>query len=71
MKQPQPETRPSATELVTMFRQICTLQDTATIARRRLSPKSEAVYERVFNTCVVSAWEGLSQIKQLSFASGA
>ena len=68
MKQPQPETRPAAGELMTMFRQICVLQDTTAIARRRLSLKSEAVYGRVFNSYVVPAWEGLSQLKPFSFA---
>ena len=70
MKQPQPETRPAAAELVTMFRQVCAQQDCAALARRRLSSRSEPVYERVFNTYVVPAWEGLSQLKQFSFTSG-
>ena len=67
MKQPQPETRPAAPELVTMFRQICAQQDLNGLTRRRLNLKAEPVYERVFNTYVVPALEGLTQLTPYAF----
>ena len=66
MKQPQPETRPAAPELVSMFRQIHAQQHTG-LSRRRLHLKAEPVYERMFNTYVVPALEGLTQLTPYAF----
>ncbi|TFK85935.1 kinase-like protein [Polyporus arcularius HHB13444] len=64
MKQVEPKARPSASELVRRFGQICDRQQPSS-HRWRLGPRSEPAYERIFNDTVAVAWEGLSQLKRL------
>ncbi|KAI0351977.1 hypothetical protein OH77DRAFT_827900 [Trametes cingulata] len=64
MKQRQPDLRPSAPELLKMFRQMrAKMQDTS--LRWRLVLRSEQPYERLLNDTVAVAREGLSNLKRM------
>ncbi|KAI0700985.1 kinase-like domain-containing protein [Cerioporus squamosus] len=64
MKQRDPAARPSASDLVSQFKDIRNRQSPSSY-RWRLGSKSEPAYERMFNDTVAVAWEGLSQLRRL------
>ncbi|EIW54112.1 uncharacterized protein TRAVEDRAFT_132053 [Trametes versicolor FP-101664 SS1] len=63
MKQRQPELRPSAGELVSMFQQLCRLENPSK-TRWRLSPRAESGPERMINDTIAAARDGLSNLKR-------
>lgn len=63
MKQRQPELRPPASELITMFQQLCKLENPSK-SRWRLSPRSESAPERMVNDTIAAARDGLSNLRR-------
>ncbi|OSC97554.1 kinase-like protein [Trametes coccinea BRFM310] len=63
MKQRQPASRPTASQLVTMFQETRKTLDAAEF-RWRLAPKSEPVYERFINDTVAVAKNSISQLRR-------
>ncbi|KAL7277640.1 hypothetical protein ACG7TL_008567 [Trametes sanguinea] len=63
MKQRQPASRPTASQLVTMFQETRKTLDAAEF-RWRLAPKSEPVYERLINDTVAVAKNSISQLRR-------
>ena len=61
MKQVQPETRPTIVEVSEQWEELH--KEKASLTSRRLSPKSETVYERAFNDTDAAAWGGLKPLK--------
>ena len=64
MKQQVPSARPSALDLVSRFKEICSRQNPSSY-RWRLGSKSEPVYERVYNEAIAVAWEGINHLRKL------
>lgn len=64
MKRLQPETRPTAPQVLREWRRIRgDLSDS--LFRWRLGPKSEPAVERMFKDTVAAAWEGVFRLRQL------
>ncbi|EIW54109.1 uncharacterized protein TRAVEDRAFT_51834 [Trametes versicolor FP-101664 SS1] len=63
MKQRQPDLRPPASELVTMFQQLCKLENPSK-SRWRLSPRTESAPERMVNDTIAAARDGLSNLRR-------
>ncbi|KAI9059873.1 kinase-like protein [Trametes sanguinea] len=63
MKQRQPATRPTASQLVSAFRETRRSLDPSDF-RWRLAPKSEPAYERLFNDTVAVAKNSISQLRR-------
>ena len=61
MKQREPQFRPTIDEVLVQWKTI--RAEKASIASRRLSPKSETVVERAFNDTVAAAWGGFKTLK--------
>lgn len=64
MKQPEPDLRPPADELIKMFRQLRALIPESSI-RWRLVQRSELPYERFINNTVAVARDSLSSLKRI------
>ncbi|KAI0364014.1 kinase-like protein [Pilatotrama ljubarskyi] len=64
MMQRQPDLRPSAAELLKIFRQMRATMEETTL-RWRLVLRSEQPYERLFNDTVAVAKEGISNLKRM------
>ncbi|KAI0827753.1 hypothetical protein BC628DRAFT_154996 [Trametes gibbosa] len=63
MRQREPQSRPTANELVTMFQQLCKL-DIPSKARGWLSPRTESAPERMLNDAVAAARDGVRDLKR-------
>ena len=61
MKQERPDARPTIDEAFAQWRTIRAVN--SSLPLRRLSPRSETVYERAFNDTVAAAWGGLKTLK--------
>ncbi|KAH9851086.1 kinase-like domain-containing protein [Lenzites betulinus] len=63
MRQREPQSRPAANELVTMFQQLCKLESPSKL-RWRLSPRTESIPERLLMDVVTAARDGIRDIQR-------
>ncbi|KAH9851078.1 kinase-like domain-containing protein [Lenzites betulinus] len=64
MRQDEPQSRPTANELVTMFQQLCKSEGSSKF-RWRLSPRAESIPERMLNDAFTATRDGIRDLQRL------